>query len=210
MRNTIIGLMLATGLVVVPAFAHHGTAFLNKAMEMNMAEVRMAELAATKTDSDQVKQYAQMLIKDHNQALDKIKELRDARLAETAAKSNTLDERTLKNAADVPLTAQHQKTMEHLATLSGAAFDNEFMNIMLREHRDAIHDFEAQTRVHGNEATDKSPAAPNATRQKPGDQKYSHVDLTKDQDTADFARETLPTLRQHLERGEMIQAGLKR
>ena len=208
MRNTIVVSMLVAALVV-PVYAHHGGEFLTKALETNTAEVRMAELASMKAESPRVKEYAQMIVKDHNMTIDRINQLRDARLADSAAASGSnLSDRTLKNAANVTLSIQHQKTLDRLGTLSGSTFDIEFMDIMVREHRLAIHDFEAQTRVHPNEGTSKTPTAPNATREKPADQKYSHVDFTRDKDTADFARETLPTLKQHLDMGQMIQMGM--
>jgi predicted outer membrane protein len=80
-RTMILSLLLAT--LLAPLYAHHGTEFLLKAMEMNTVEVRLAETAAGKTQNAKVKDFAQMLVQDHNQTLDEIRQLRDGRLADS-------------------------------------------------------------------------------------------------------------------------------
>jgi len=227
MRNisfrTIVVSMIVAGLFV-PLYAHHGTQFLSKAMEMNAAEVRLGEMAANKTQNPRVKDFAQMVVRDHNQTLDKIREIRDARQASpTSAKGI---DRNSKNDANVQLTPEHQRTLDKLSALSGAEFDRQFMDVMVREHRLAIRDFENQTHVHGNTISTnrqtgttsgqttarEKPGTSNQPRQKPatGDQgKYSRSDLRRDVDTVDFANATLPALRNHLQQAEQIQKELQ-
>src|SRR5262245_50108009 len=130
--RTIIVSMIAAALVV-PLFAHHGTQFLTRAMEMNTAEVQLAEMAMKKSQNPQVKDFAQMLVRDHTQALDKIKQLRV--------------DRGVKDTGDVKLTPEEQRTYDKLSKLSGAEFDREFMAAMVSGHRDAIRLFETQSRV---------------------------------------------------------------
>jgi predicted outer membrane protein len=197
--------------LIVPIYAHHGTQFLSKVIEMNTAEIRLGEMAASKTQNAQVKEYAQMLVKDHNQALDKARELWNGRMdANAPGKQNNRD-----NTKDVQLTPAHQQAMSRLQGLSGDAFDREYINMMVRNHREGIRLFEAQSRVHGNANANKqtrkqsdTDSSQTATREKPTDQKYSRSDLSRDVDTAEFARETLPTLKQHLEKAQNIQAGM--
>ena len=204
---------LTVAALIVPLYAHHGNQFLSKAMEMNQAEVKIGDLAVKKAQNPRVKDYAQMLVKDHNEALDKIRQLRDARLADTTS-AKTTGNTNIKNAADAQLNAQHQRALDRLSGLSGADFDREFINMMVNDHREAIRVFEAQTRVHGNAAPAKkqttSNTAPATTREKPGepDHKYSHAELARDTDTADFANATLPTLKHHLEQAQSIQMEL--
>jgi predicted outer membrane protein len=66
-------------LILVPLYAHHGNQFLSKAMEMNAAEVQLGEMAMSKSQNPRVKDFADMLVRDHKQAMDKIRELREAR-----------------------------------------------------------------------------------------------------------------------------------
>ena len=146
MRKTMLSLTLMAALIA-PLYAHHGSAFLTQAQEMNTSEVRLADLAINKAQNAHVKEFAQMLKKDHSAALEKIKQLRDARLADSASNVN---DRTLKNTADVQITPEHQRTLDRLSLLSGATFDAEFIKLMVGNHRNGVRMFEAQTKVHGN------------------------------------------------------------
>ena len=46
--------------------------FLNKAIEINAAEVQLGQLAATKAQNQRVKDYANMMVKEHSAALEKL------------------------------------------------------------------------------------------------------------------------------------------
>ena len=202
---TLVGLL-------VPLYAHHGMQFLSNAMEMNQAEIRISDLAAKKAQNPRVKQYAQMLVKDHTQSLEKIRQLRDARLAD-AASAKTPGNADVKTFNDVQLNTQHQRALDKLSGLSGADFDREYIIIMVRDHQSAVRAFEAQTRAHGNgtpAAKQSSNTSTTTTREKPGraDHPYSHADYARDTDTADFANATLPTLKHHLEQAQSIQMEL--
>ncbi len=219
-RLMLVSMLVA--LFLVPLYAHHGSQFLSRAMEVNAAEVKLGEMAMNKTQNARVKDFAQMLVNDHKQALEKIMELRAARtttdVSDTDKTRNNAD--IHRNAADVPLTAEHQRTYQRLSALSGTDFDREFINEMVRGHREAIRMFEAQTNVHGNGAITRNQKDTTATqqtaRQKPSESdyppdksKYSRSDLLRDLDTSDLAREMLPTLRHHLEQAEAIQRELQ-
>jgi predicted outer membrane protein len=207
----IMAISLLVSLCMVPAYAHHGSQFLSRAMEMNTAEVRMAELAMDRTQDPNVKDFAQMVIRDHNQALARLRELRDMRLATSVSTKPDIDQKTTKNVADVSLTPQDQQTLDKLSKLSGADFDREFMNTMVQDHREVIRVFETQSKAHGAATVSKqtgTPSGQSTTREKPApaDRKnYSVSELRKDLDTVDFVNATLPTLRQHLQQAETIQ-----
>src|SRR5262245_15398590 len=55
------------------------TTFINRAIEMNYAEVELGRLAASKAQSTRVKTYADMLVKDHAAALPKFQALDPAK-----------------------------------------------------------------------------------------------------------------------------------
>jgi predicted outer membrane protein len=211
----IMAISLAVSLFIVPLYAHHGSQFLSRAMEMNTAEIRMAELAVDKAQNPNIKDFAQMVIRDHNQALARLRELRDNRLALSISGKTDIDQKTTKNIADVSLTPQDQQMLDRLSKLSGADFDREFMNTMIQDHREGIRVFDAQSKAHGANPGGKQPAATsgqNTTREKPepADRKnYSMAELKRDLDTADFASATLPTMQQHLQKAEDIQKQLQ-
>jgi predicted outer membrane protein len=213
-RTMLTSMVLAVFLV--PLYAHHGNQFLSKAMESNTFEVRLGEMAVNKTQNNQVKEFAQMIIRDHTQAIDQMKKLRDARMADSVSSKGQVDTKTTKNTPDVQLTPEDQRTLDRLASLSGVDFDREFMDVMVRDHRQNIRDFEAQSRAHGNVISSnpqKSTGAGQATmRNKPAaadPKNYSHSELNRDLDTAEFAASMLPTLRQHLDQAEAIQRELQ-
>jgi predicted outer membrane protein len=209
-RIVIVSAIIAV--FIVPLYAHHGAQLLTQAIELNAAEVRMGQLADMKAQNSRVKDYAQMLVRDHTESLNKANDLLNARLASAGVASKTAQ--TTKNAADVKLTPEHQHLYDRLSSLSGADFDREYMNAMVNGHREAIQMFEVQTHAHGNAISGNKSTTSNqqTTRQKPtapDEHKYSRAELRRDVDAAQFANDTLPTLRNHLQQAESIQKELQ-
>ena len=71
-RGMAVSMVVAFSLM--PLYAHHGMQFLTKAIEMNTAEVQLAQMADSKSQNSRLKDFAQTLVRDHNQALDQLKE----------------------------------------------------------------------------------------------------------------------------------------
>jgi predicted outer membrane protein len=214
-------------LFLAPAYSHHGNQFLSRATEMNAAEVRLGEIAMNKTQDADVKSFAEMLVADHNEVLHRLMQLRAARTtvrasfdatSANASQSGWGAARMRRTANDIPITPDHQRVVDRLSSLSGGEFDLRFINEMVRDHREAIDFFEAQTHVHGNNAARagnqaKTTAGQEIGRLKPAAraaETYSPEDLAKDLDTADFATDTLPTLHLRLKQAEAIQKRLQK
>jgi putative membrane protein len=104
------------------------TNFLADAIRGNVAEVKLGQLAAERAQSQHVREYGDMLRKDHTKALEKAS--------------------SLANEIGVPasseLTAQQQKQFESLQKLSGEEFDTTFLSQMVLEHQSNIAKFSAQ------------------------------------------------------------------
>jgi putative membrane protein len=180
---------------LVPVYAHHGTEFLNKAMESNVTEWKLGQLAQTKSQDQRVKDFAAMIVGDHEMALDKMQMLLDERNKSTTAKG------TKNNITDwhqMKLNPTGQEMYDKLAKLSGPEFDRQFMAAMITQHQKAIRDFETHARSHGIQ---------DSTRQKPSD--ASKPDYAIDSDTVAFAQATLPTMKHHLQEAEKIQKEMK-
>jgi len=199
-RTLILSLVLVVCLI--PLYAHHGTEFLSKAVEMNTAEIDLADLAIAKTHNPRIKEFAQMLSSDHKEALNKAEELLNARQAGGKI-------------AKAQLSAEHKKTAEKLGKLSPDEFDRAFIDTMVRNHRHGVQTFEAQTHAHG--ASAKKQTSDTTTREKPSstntttnDQKYSSEDLSMDVDTVEFANAMLPTMKHHLQEAITIQKEMAR
>src|SRR4051794_7554790 len=194
--------LLILAITFVPAYAHHGSQFLSKAMEANAAEVKLGELAQSKAEDQRVKDFAAMIVKDHTMALDKMQMLMEDRVNAKVSRAK-VDWHTMQ------LTQMHQQTFDRLSKLSGKEFDREFMNTMVSEHQNAIRDFETHARSHGNNAANDNTNTTNNGRQKPAPRDNVKVDYARDTDTIAFANETLPTLKQHLEMAQNIDKDVK-
>jgi putative membrane protein len=138
------------------------TKFLTDAIRGNIAEVKLGELAQQRGQAKDVREYGEMLSKDHSKSLQKANEV--------AKKMGT-------SAPTEPTAQQHQQ-YEALSKLSGTEFDTTFLSQMVRGHQEEIAKFSAQAQSGGSS------------------------------DVTAYAKETLPTLRMHLEHAQSIQADL--
>jgi putative membrane protein len=88
----------------------------------NMAEIEAGKLALEKAQDPKVKEFAQHMVDDHTKMLDEVKQLAQSKNVE------------LPSAPD----AKHQKLMKKLQGLSGEKFDREYMQAMVKDHRDSL------------------------------------------------------------------------
>lgn len=137
--------------------------FAVEAADAGMLEVQLGTLASTKASSSEVKQYAQMMVDDHTKANDELK---------TLAQQKNITLPTM-------LGTENQRTYENFSEKTGDDFDKEYIDQMVKDHRDVIDDFEEEAR-EGNDPEIKS-----------------------------WASGKLTTLRHHLEEAERLQETLK-
>lgn len=100
--------------------------FAQKAMDDGKAEVALARLALRNSENAQVEEFANLMIKDHgaaNQKLEKIVAAENIRLS---------------SKPDDKVTDMEQK----LATLKGSDFDRAYAKHMAEDHQDAVDLFE--------------------------------------------------------------------
>jgi putative membrane protein len=111
--------------------ARNQYSFVTIAGQANMAEIDLANLALSKTQNENVKQFAQMMIADHSKANDELKEL--------------ALQKKYQFPGDVNMT---QKTLaDNLSKLSGAAFDKEFAKAMVADHEAAVKLFSNESKT---------------------------------------------------------------
>jgi putative membrane protein len=127
--------------------------FMTKAAIGGMEEVQLGRMAAQKGASNDVKQFGQRMVDDHSRA--------NSELMSLAAQKNV----TLPTTLD----QQHQDDVDRLTKLSGAAFDREYMTMMVKDHIEDVSEFERES-ASGSDADVKA-----------------------------WAGRTVPTLRQHLQ-----------
>jgi putative membrane protein len=136
--------------------------FVKKASAAGLGEVNLGILAA-KYGGAEVKKFANHMVKDHTKANQELLKLADARRLTVA---RTMD-------------ADHSKTMDKLATMSGADFDRMYMDGQVKDHKEAVALFEKQAKEG------------------------------KDADLRGWAEKTLPTIREHLKMAQKVQERLK-
>jgi putative membrane protein len=122
----------AAALLATPALAKSppGQGFLTKAIQGNLAEIQMGQLAQEKGQSDDVKAFGQQLVKDHTEA--------NQRATAVAAQMGVTPpaEPSTKQKADY----------NRMAKLSGAAFDKQFKTHMVADHKKDIREYQADTK----------------------------------------------------------------
>jgi putative membrane protein len=137
---------------LVSAATPEDKAFVAEAGMAGLYEVQAGNLALQKAESAGVRAFAQRMVTDHGKA--------NAELAQLATVKGLV--------LPAELEGEHEKALEHLNTLSGAAFDRGYMEHMRGDHQKDVAAFEK--------------ASTSAT----------------DADIKAFATKTLPVLREHL------------
>lgn len=125
---------MGTGLFILGCIATSSAkpnqAFLNDAIQGNLAEISLGQLAQRNGASDGVRSFGQMLVQDHWAANDK---------ATALAKTQDVT-------PPVAPKAETKKELDRLSKLNGKAFDQEFAKHMVADHKKDIAEFKAQAR----------------------------------------------------------------
>lgn len=108
--------------------------FVKKALEGNMAEVQMGQLALEKSSDDQVKQFAQRMVDDHGKMLDQLKPAAQAMGVKVP---------------DGPSKGA-MKSMDKMKALSGDAFDQAYIKDMMKDHKKDSSEFKQEAQSTQN------------------------------------------------------------
>ena len=128
-------LMLGASLAVAvlfgsPSFAQDKASqkFLKEAIEGNLAEVQMGQLAQKNGNSDGVRSFGQMLEKDHT----------DAKQKATAAANS------LGVTPPTEPSSKQKKDYDRMSKMTGAKFDQQFVKDMIADHKKDIREYEKE------------------------------------------------------------------
>ncbi|MDB5543748.1 MAG: outer membrane protein [Hyphomicrobiales bacterium] len=146
MSKILFAALFASGMAVasVPAYAQTATTatkedqtFLTKVIEGNLAEIEMGKLAQDKAQSQELKDFGTMLVKDHTDSNTKAMDL---------AKQINIT---------APTQPSKKQVQDHdrLAKLNGAQFDREFTLHMVSDHKEDIADFTKQSKMKAGDPT---------------------------------------------------------
>ncbi len=105
--------------------------FVAQAAVIGQAEIELGQLAVQKSQDDDVREYAQRMVKDHKAAA--------AKLEKVAQQTNLL--------LPESLDAEHEALKQKLSGLQGAAFDREYSKAMAKGHDRAVALFEAASQA---------------------------------------------------------------
>lgn len=103
--------------------------FMLTAASGGMLEVTLGKMAQEKGSNADVKAFGQKMVEDHGKANAELKTL-------AASKNVTLP---------VEPIAEHQKHIDAMKDMSGAAFDKHYMSMMVQDHQKDISEFEKAT-----------------------------------------------------------------
>jgi putative membrane protein len=156
-------------------------AFVDDLMIANMAEVELGRMAMERGASPEVKQFGDMMVKDHSKAGEELKQVAMQHAIPTPA---GLDEK-------------HQELKMKLSNLRGAEFDREYMSAMVGGHEDAVD--RLQTRANEDRFGDDK-----------GTVKPERSDNPVEADINTWAATALPVVRHHLDEAKRIHDGLAR
>jgi putative membrane protein len=125
--------LLVVGLLVPCAKAETTVAmtdtnFILAAAQGGMTEVKLGELAATNGMRADVKEFGQMMVKDHTAINDDLKAL-------AAQKGVTLPD---------SLDAKHQAMVDKMAAMTGTEFDDAYIKGMIKAHQKDAKAFKAE------------------------------------------------------------------
>lgn len=115
----------------------HADAFMEKAIQGNLAEIKAGQLAEQKGATEGVRQFGEVLVQDHSKANQK---------AMTAAASMGVTPPAEPN-------AKQQAEYERLASLSGRKFDKAFVKAEVKDHRKDIAEYKKQAKSTNSPAS---------------------------------------------------------
>ncbi len=101
-------------------------AFVKHSAASGMAEVKVAGLGVQKSDSKEVKAFAEMLVTDHTQANADLKKLASTKGVELSA----------------VIEPKHATTFQALEKFSGPEFDKQFLADIISDHKACVSSFE--------------------------------------------------------------------
>ena len=100
--------------------------FVERATSDNIGDIELGRLALEKSQNPEVKNFAQMIVDDHQKSLDKLKSISNDQ----------------KFPVPTSATTETQKEYDRLSKLSGSEFDREFKKLMEKRHTDAVQTFQ--------------------------------------------------------------------
>ena len=161
-RSMVISLITAAAVAAIPAIGllaaepeakPHTIACLKKSAEMNQAKITLGQLAGDRGANPRIRQFGLQMAGIHKRLNEEVQGL-------AATKGIPLSSE---------LNEEHKQKVKEFSQLTGHAFDREYMAYILRDHQNAVNEFE------------------------------EHMQLVEDPDVLHWMAKTLPLLRFNVE-----------
>lgn len=132
---TIVTLVLVFGFTLFASAQQKATQtkspdqkFVTEAASGSLFEIEAGKLAVQKASKPEVKEFGQTMIDDHSKASQELKTL-------AASKNIQLPEQ---------MSQKHRQDLEKLSKYSGADFDKNYMEMMVKDHKKDVSEFRKQ------------------------------------------------------------------
>lgn len=102
--------------------------FIQDQLEDGQAEISLGKIAAERASHPQVKQFAQMMVRDHQMAGEELRQV--------ATQAN------IQLNTPIEPDADHKDAQEEFAKLKGREFDRRYIDKMVDEHEEAVKEVE--------------------------------------------------------------------
>ena len=158
--------------------------FINNQLAAGMAEVELGKLAGTNAASAAVKQFGQMMIRDHTKAGDDLKKVAS----------------TWNVTPDARIDDKHQDLIDRLSKLRGSEFDKQYVKAMVDDHQEDVDDLQSRVDSQAplkDQITGKSDTDTNVTPERSDNAPKADVNA--------WAANTLPVVRQHLDQAKSLK-----
>lgn len=118
--------------------------FVNDMAIAGLAEVQLGKMATERAANNDVKEFGQLMVKDHSKASEELKQVASQ----------------LKIQPTMQLDQKHKDLADKLSKLQGAEFDREYMNAMVQGHQEVLGKLRARVdaKVPGATTTTAAPA----------------------------------------------------
>jgi putative membrane protein len=133
MKKLVFVAVIAASLMpaaVLAAASKTDKTFITDAIEGNLAEIQMGQLAQQKGHSDAVKSFGQMLVSDHQANNQKATQVADQ----------------LGVTPPTQPSAKQKAAYDQLSKASGAGFDRQFAKMMVMDHKQDIAKFQRRAK----------------------------------------------------------------
>lgn len=176
--------------------------FISEMAIAGMAEVQLGQMASERAANKDVKAFGQMMVKDHTQANNELKQIASQ----------------MKVTPPAQLDQKHRDLANRLSKLQGAAFDREYMAAMVSGHEEVVA--KLRTRA-GNRLTSNAPAGGgdrpatgsagqgSATADRSPAVGTSGNNAQGDPALTQWAAKTLPAVQRHLDEARSLQQQVK-